>query len=578
MAISKIQYRETMENAALDAAKARVKEYNQIHKELSPADADDMTKKYYLDFLSKLQRGYPYDSVTLDELSAIKNYDANKMSEYLLQFGLSNRQAMSPTEHKEKLKAADILPLLQGVAKEGGDWTSVGVDSLKRFGLEHDYDIKSKEGFAKLLSDIGEQQVNYDRAKLAQEAKDSLGWTYWPRRVVAPSAMQEFENAIVTGGDYDAWDAAKLGALDAGVNALTWEAPSIKFTNNKIANGIFDAMTQAGAEAGRQGGEVALSNNGQEFDVAPVIFAGTAGATRPALVGAIQQKASQVEGEGAKQFSRGLAKATRSGDPSELERAELVKKMKIYNSLVARVKVAQEATKKATGANKVVSTSPSDVYASIAKANDIPQISKLFGVPLNKDYTIDAKKVLAQYDKPTISTFEFNEAGKAVPAVRPYDPRTSWGGKTPVDDFIIDKKGNLVATENAFSRGQGIAQFPDGNATPASVNPKPVYPNKFELDANTNDLYRSLFPHRYADVMAGTPGPYKAGMIIGKGSSNLGGRVEPTFKLGADYTPKYEKTYKDEKWYKDLKKNNPRARKIIDEAFKKKEEDAAEEE
>ena len=575
MAISKIQYRETMENAALDAAKARVKQYNQIHKELSPADADDMTKKYYLDFLSKLQRGYPYDSVTLDDLSAIKNYDSNKMSEYLLQFGLSNRQAMSPIEHKEHLKAADILPLLQGVAKEGGDWTSVGVDSLKRFGLEHDYDIKSKEGFAKLLSDIGEQQVNYDRAKVAKELQD---WPmYWPTKVVYPSMMQEAENAIMTGGDFDGVDAAKMGILDAGTNTAMLLAPSMKIAASPVANNMINAGAQMGAEAARQGLEQALSDNGQEFDVAPVIFAGTAGATRPALVGGIQQKASQFEGETAKQFSRGLSKATRTGDPSAIERAELEKKLKIYNSLVARVKVAQEATKKATGANKVVSTSPSDVYASIAKANDIPQISKLFGVPLNKDYTINAKKVLAQYDKPTVSTFEFNEAGKAVPAVRPYDPRTSWGGKTPADDFIIDKKGNLVATENAFSRGQGIAQFPDGNATPASVNPKPVYPNKFELDANTNDLYRSLFPHRHADVMAGTPRAFKVGMSVGNIASDVGGRFEPTFKLGADWVPKYEKTYKDEQWYKDLKKNNPRARKIIDEAFKKKDEDAAEE-
>jgi len=576
MAISKIQYRETMENAALDAAKARVKQYNQIHKELSPADADDMTKKYYLDFLSKLQRGYPYDSVTLDDLSAIKNYDANKMSEYLLQFGLSNRQAMSPTEHKEHLKAADILPLLNGVAKEDGDWTSVGVDSLKRFGLQHDYDIKSKEGFAKLLSDIGEQQVNYDRAKVAKELQD---WPmYWPTKVVYPSMMQEAENAIMTGGDFDAADAAKMGILDAGTNTAMLWAPSMKIAASPVANNMINAGAQMGAEAVRQGLEQGLSDNGQEIDIAPILFAGTAGATRPALVGGIQQKASQFEGETAKQFSRGLSKATRTGDPSAIEREELVKKLKIYNSLVARVKVAQEATKKATGSNKVVSTSPSDVYASIAKANDIPQISKLFGVPLNKDYTINAKKVLAQYDKPTVSTFEINEAGNVVPAVRPYDPRHNFVGKAPVDDFVIDKKGNLVATENALSRGQGIAQFPDGNPAPVNIKPKEIYPNQFELDANTNDLYHSLFPHRYADVMAGTPRAFKVGMGVGNVASDIGGRFEPTFKLGADWVPKYEKTYKDEQWYKDLKKNNPRARKIIDEAFKKKDEEEAEEE
>lgn len=584
--LSRLEYDDVLRQSALDAAKARVKAYNQVNKELSPDAAEDMEKKYYFDFVSKLQKAYPYENVSRDDLSAIKNYDSNKMQAYLYQFGSPNATAESPTKYEKSIKAAEIFPLLQGVAKEGKDWMRLPNDSLKAFGLNHKYNVKTKEGFADLLKDIGEQQINYDRARIAQEAKDSLGWTYTPRKVITPSAMQEFENAIMTGGDYDASTAAKMGALDALTNAASWEAPGlfigkeagaatklvpefvqkrldklpsvmtnpygIKAAESDLANGILNAATQAGAEFARQGGEVALTQNGQEFDWAPILFAGTAGSTRPMLVGGIQQKASQIQGPVARQFSRGFAKATRAGDAEALERADLKSTMDIYNKIVARVRSADEATKKATNSGRVVNTTNSDVYAQIAKANNIPEISKLFNVPLNKDFTIDAKKVLAQYDKPTVSHFEFTESGKAVPSFR-----------------VIGSRPD-ARTSMSIVNGEAV-ETPAG----AAISTRDLLKGKFELDEYSDELYRSLFPQRYASVMAGTPRAYKAGLLSGAAASGLGGRLEPTFKLGADFVPKYEKDYKDESWYK---KMSVRSKKIIDEAFKKKEEEESEEE
>lgn len=584
--LSTLEYDDVLGEAALEAAKARVKAYNQVNKELSPDAAEDMTKKYYKDFLSKLKKAYPYAIATRDDLSAIKNYDAGKMADYLYQYGIFNRNAPSPTEHDKAIKAADILPLLQGVAKPGADWMSMGNEQLKQFGLAHGYDVKTKEGLASLLKDIGEQQINYDRAKIAQEAKEDMGWSYWPRKVITPSAMQEFENAIMTGGDYDASTAAKMGALDALTNAASWEAPGlfigkeagaatklmpefvqrgldklptvvtkpygVKATESDFINGILNAAAQAGAEGARQGGEVALTENGQEADLAPILFAGTAGATRPALVGGIQQKAGQFQGPVARQFSRGFAKATRAGDAEALERAELKSTMDIYNKIVARVRNADEATKKATNGGHVVNTVNSDVYAQIAKANNIPEISKLFNVPLNKDFTIDAKKVLAQYDKPTVSHFEFTEAGKAVPSFRVTGSRPD------------------ARTGMRIVNGEAV-EAPAG----AAISSQDLLKGKFELDKYSDELYRRLFPQRYASVMAGTPRAYTAGVLSGAAASGLGGRIEPTFKLGADFVPKYEKTYKDESWYKNL---SVRSKKIIDEAFKKKEAEESEEE
>lgn len=565
MAISNLQYRETLEAAALEAAKARVKEYNLNNKELTPDAADDMTKKYFKDFLEKLQREYPYDKVSLDDLSAIKNYDSNKMQAYLYQYGLVNRQAMSPTEHVKAVKAADILPLLQGVAKPGNDWMSMDKELLKRFGREHGYDVKTKEGYGELLKDIGEQQINYDRAQIAKEAKEEMGWSYWPRKIIAPSAMQEFENAIMTGGDYDASTAAKMGALDAATNALMWEAPGIKFTNSNIANGVLGAITQAGAEAARQGGEVALTKNGQEFDVAPVIFAAGAGATRPVIVGTAQGAVSRVPGEAAAQFSRGIGKALKTGDPSAREAEQIAKSVLLYNQNVAKhnamvdetastlkelvkqtvdnsiakkgivpdperyqqaMKILDEATAKSANTMKPIISSRSveplaKVERSIA-ASKLPEKAKMLGVAPEADGTYNAAKILEAYNKPL------------------YAQQSITGGSA--------KFGSPNYVTKTFRE-------------PVRV-----------LDNESVYEFRQMFPAKYSDEAA-MNGWTKTGLAAGKVLGGFGSRAEPTFKLKADKVG-VEKTYKDEGWYDKL---TPRSKKIVDEAFKKKAEEESEE-
>ena len=611
-----LEYNDVIANAALDAAKARVKHYNQIYKELSPSAADDMTKKYFTDFKAKLSREYPYETISRDTLSAVKNYDSNKMQEFLYQYNSPNRTVDSPIDHRKKIRAADIFPMLQGVAKKDRDWMSMGNDELKEFGHKHEYNVKTKEGFAELLKDIGEQQINYDRAKIAQEAKDSLGWSYWPSKVITPSAMQEFENAIMTGGDYDAGTAAKMGAIDALTNAAMWEAPGlfigkdagaatkimpefiqrgldklpsvmtkpygVNATDSDFLNGILNAVSQAGGEATRQILEAGLSDNGQSFDIAPVVFAGSAGATRPAIIGGIQQKAGQFEGETAKQFSRGLARATRSGDPVAAERDNLVKKIDIYNNIVHKVQesenvVKEMANKHGMPRNSVTSSIPSDVYALLAGANDIPDIAKLFGVKYTKGKPIDAKKILAEYDKPTFSTFTYDDAGKVVLTNRKTSRYGDAMQKTHPNynapDVVIDRHGEAMSvgdplSKKAASNGAGVTHKAGYNQATT------LFPGKFELNATTDPLYRSLFPQRYAEVMAGTTRPYTLGVLTGHLASTLGGRIEPTFKIIGQKLG-VNKTYKDEEWYQALP---IRSKKIIDEAFKKKEEEETEEE
>lgn len=564
--LSILEYDDVLGEAALDAAKARVKAYNQVFKELSPDAAEDMTKKYYKDFLSKLKKAYPYENASRDDLSAIKNYDAAKMSDYLYQYGAFNRVAPSPTEHAKAIKAADILPLLQGVAKPGADWMSMDNVTLKQFGLDHGYDVKTKEGFNKLLKDIGEQQINHDRAKIAQEAKKDMGWSYWPRKIIAPSAMQEFENAIMTGGDYDASTAAKMGALDAATNTLMWEAPGIKFTNSNIANGVLGAMTQAGAEAARQGGEVALTNNGQEFDVAPVLFAAGAGATRPAIVGTAQGAVARVPGEAAAQLSRGIGKALKTGDPAAREAEQLAKSVLQYNQNVAKHNAVINET-----ADILRENIKKTVDNRIAKSGMTPDPARYQQAMQILD---EAANQSANTMRPIISTTSVQPLAKVERAIAAskLPEKAKALGVAPEADGTYDAAKILAAYNQPLwakmSMSNGMARF----GKPGPYGKSFTEPTRV-LDSESRDVFRQMFPAKYMDE-AESNAWTSAGLGIGKLLGGLGSRVEPTFKLKADKVG-VEKTYKDESWYKNM---SVRSKKIIDEAFKKKEAEESEEE
>ena len=571
MEISELQYARTLEKAALDAAKARVKQYNQYNKELSRDEADKMSRAYFDDFLKKLEMAYPYDKVTLDDLSAIKNYSSDKMQEYLYQFNAPNRQALSPTEHVKAIKAADILPLLQGVAKEGRDWTSMDNMELKKFGYDHGYDVKNKEGYAKLLKDIGEQQINYDRAKIAQEAKDQMGWTYVPRQVIAPSAMQEFENAIMTGGDYDAGTAAKMGAVDALTNAAMLEAPSIRLVKNNITNGILGAIAQAGGEATRQGLEVGLSDNGQSFDIAPVLFAGSAGATRPAIIGTAQGSVARIPGENAAQFSRGIAKALKTGDPSAREAEQLASSVLNYNQNVANYnKTYDEVLDLLKSLTKI--EVDRKVVDMIRKGNKLPSTDKFLQLEDLLEYTFGPnngrpyKELLSTHSVEPLAKVEKAIAASKVPE------KAKVLGVAPEADGTYSASKILDAYNKPLWAHQnvknGIASFGAPNYIGKTFR-EPVR----VLDNESNAVFRQMFPSKYMDESQANAWT-KAGLNTGNVLGAIGSRLEPTFKLGSSGVG-VNKTYKDENWYQALP---IRSKKIIDEAFKKKDEEETEEE
>lgn len=559
--ITEATWRDYLEAAAERATNAKAEMYRKITN--GKTLDDEGLEKTFNGYLERLKTAYPYKSVKMADLEAIDMFDAERMRAYLDQFNAPNRTALSPTEYRKAAKAADILPLLQGVAKEGNDWYSMGNDDLKATGAALGYNVREPQGYKEFLDAIGEQQINYDRAKLAKEAKDNMT-AYTLRKLIVPTAMQEFENALATGGDYDGSTAAKLGALDAAANSAMFLAPSANIVKNPIVNGGVDALLQAAFEAGRQGGKQALSTTGQEFDIAPVVFAGSAGATKPAIVGTAQGAVSRIPGEGPAQFARGIAKAVKTGDPVYAERSALERAIAEYNANSPKTNLLNELEPRLNDMAATVANNPPEVNEAIYRlyksqgleskatlfkslmdnklsdkpvmytdivplstvekgisVNSVPEKAKFFGVSPNADGTYDAAKILSQYDK-------------KLDAYR-----------------TIDKGGKVE-----FGSDINLANDAD----------------RFVLNKDTRDTYRRLFPAKYTDESSET-GASKAGRIAGELLAGFGSRVEPTFKTAGTKIGLPERTYKDEQWYKNL---SVKSRKIIDDAFKKKEDEEEE--
>ena len=189
----------------------------------------------------------------------------------------------------------------------------------------------SREEFPEFLEKIRKYQTDYDRAKLWEEYKKKSGdFNYTLDNLLYPSAMQELQNAVLTGeGSEDTVD--KLAKMDKAANLATAAMPSVRFVKSPLTNGFLQALSQGLAEAGRQGLKTGLSTTGQEFNMGPVVGGTVAGSTAPGMIGSARQILSQFQGKGARDFSRGLQKVTRYGDPVNLERLNLEDLLNRYN-------------------------------------------------------------------------------------------------------------------------------------------------------------------------------------------------------------------------------------------------------
>ena len=507
-------YNTMMETIAADAAKARVQRLRDIDPRLKTPKFEDAKQNdpnfHYKTILKFLKEKYPFGEVTDTELGELMDYKAEGIAKWIYEKG------PSPTEAKASEEANAFIPLLNGVAEEGEDWRTMGSDRLKSIATDMGWKVNTKEGFQKFLDKVGEYQQAFDRGKIATELRDMPGYTL--SSLFYPSAVQEIENAVVTGEGGDQETVTNLAALDALTNMGIFAAPSLGGTRilskapraKLFLDPFISGVSQAGAEAVRQEGKEKLSKTGQEFDFEPVYEAGKFGATVPAAVGGIQGFLSQIPGTG--RIARGISMARRSGNPVEMETARVLENIDDFNN-------SQWLQQLLGNAPEVeVALTP----AEAARLNRVQGLNgifeELFGVPATSK-GIDKAAVARNIEK-------------------------------PIKEKKIVGTGVKTAPKNSVNIGESEA-------------------DEILLDEKTLPIYQSTFPARYEN-MTDNSKALKFGRLLGQLGLDVGGRAEPMLKLPLSYSGIKEiqnPDYKKSDWYSKMSDNK---KKLVDEAFKQK--------
>lgn len=496
--LTRSEWNGVLEQAAIDAA-AAYRKY--VEKNSKLPTSDEYEKGYKESFKKFLESKYPYEDVTNEDMVDLSNFSSDDIWKWEAYKDMGD--SYDPRVKKEKAEFQKFMPLLKGVANDGEDWYSRKDLMLKGAEMGFDY---SSEGLGEFMKKLEKYQTMYDRAKLVKEMRDDP--MYIPTALFYPKLTQGIENAVATGSDLSKADAVKLGALDAGTNAAIFAAPSATILKSKpILNAAIDSGIQGGVELGRQYGAQAIDPS-LTPDASQAIFAASAGATRPVLIGTVSGAAAQVPGKAAQQFSRGVMKSTRAGNPVWQERDNVFNLVNEYYKrlLNGELKAGQEV--------KFMDLGEARRFADM---NKVPQMAQELGIKANKNGTYSAKDILKAYDrKPLVA---------------------------------------MQVTDN------GVQKV---DATPFSVGD-----NEFVLNSGNEAAYRSMFPAKYVDEQQRSPF-MSAGLATGRILGDVGGRVEPMLKI-TSYTDVKEPDYKKSSWYKNMSEES---RKIVDQAFRKKMEQA----
>lgn len=516
--LSRDEWEGEIRKAASDAADAYVK---WVKSNSAAAPAQGLKEKVMVDMESFLSKKYPYDSITNDDMETMANFPSDDLWKWQV-----HGDEYDPRRKHEAEELMKYMPFLQGVAPKGKSWLDGRQDmKLKAAEMGFSYD---REGLGKFLNKLSKYQGVYDRGQLMKELRNQP-W-YWPTRIAYPSMMEGVENAISTGSDFTGGQMAALMGTDAASNVAMFGLPgtSQKFLKaGPVLSGVLDAGLQGAIELQRQGSKTLIDPT-LESDPRQAIAAAMFGATRPGIIGTTQAAVAKIPGKTAMDFSRGIGKATRAGNPVAAERDAVAELVKAHNKVIennyARLGTAG-ATPVFDDAGKMVGTIPTagklaDVSVADTErmlgAGKVPEMAKLLGVKPKPSGRYDVDEFMKAYDRKPVYTWDITHNTAKV--------------TTPVEGYNSAK-------------------------------------NLFQLTPENSGLYKTYFPQKYADE-AGASKARSAGLVIGNLLGDFGGRFEPTFKLNPfNIGPQTTKKYNEQDWYTRL---GPKARAIIDEAFKKK--------
>ena len=525
-----------VEEKAEKIAAQRIKQNRKYGYVPKPGDQEAYAKEYK----RRMLKAYPFDKFNDQVYSAFENMGDETGMKWL-----DGWKDLDPLAVHERIKFKQHLPLLKGIAEDGEDWYSMGNQKLKDIGGEMGYKTGTQEGFAKFMKNLEKYQLQYDRAKLMKEMDEIPGSTL--TKIAYPTLSRAIENAVAEGGDLTPGQAVGLGILDAGINAGQFLAPSLNALKARpVLNAALDAGLQGGLEAGRQGLGYAVADVDPDFVQAP-ITALTAGLTRPAMFGTTQGLMGGLTGPNWMSFRRGMMGSTRVGNPVLAERAALEKSIDEFNRQMAR-NLEQEAVENTVG-------KPIDLWLDMAQKN--AAIRANLPAELSKQLKV-----------PRVA----GEGGTLSLMANPEDQARRMG-----EGLFLDKKKILDAYDNINPLVS--VRFKDGVATVNKTVPESQTRNIMkgvtEMGGDEEQALRSLIPNKFADLEERNKW-YNAGMGLGTFVNDLGGRFEPTFKFNL-LNPIQSSPFKDDKeaykktdWYKKL---SPKSKALVDEAYKKKEEE-----
>lgn len=541
-------WEELLQKAAGEAARERVK-YN-VKNKYGRSDGDE--KKYFEKYLRQLEKELPYETASNEDIELVTGFGAEPLFKWF-DFG-----GISPRDNAKRIEASKILPVLTGVAKEGEDWMSLPRGKMDELAVSMGYKPGDPEERGAFYDKIRQYQTDLDRARIAKEMQDTP--EHLAASLVYPALTEGIDNAVATGGDLSPAQAVGLGALDLGINGAMMSIPGLRTgfggksvgdnvfrgsraifefnpTSKDLLNAVLQGGSQGAAEMGRQIVKGVIDDELEgDYKGAP-LAAATLGATTPGLVGIGAGFASKF-GPTGREISRGINKTVRSMNPMLVERQNLANTAKAYNQLQKQIatekKWALEAAKQAreeaiAAAGGDAAMVPNQAFYEhlvggapysldeadrVLKVQEFPKAAEILKVEPSKEGTYSAMDILNAYDRDPIT---FLERG--------------------ADDMYrkVDK---------------------------ATLGDSPL-----ALGPSNEQAYAQAFPARYADLKERTPN-IERGIAIGNFLQDLGSRIEPTIKgsVNAIKSP----TYKDAPWYRKL---DPERRRIIDEAYKKKQEE-----
>lgn len=531
----------------------------------------------------QLDKDFPFSKLKDTEKNEFLNWKGEEAGNYLLGGGTeSYRNSFNPLLKKKMDDFSKLGPLVLGLADKGRDWYSMGAEDLFAKGKELGYDTGTKKGKMDFLRDVGDVQQAHERGKLLEEFnKENSIWS----DLFYPTLMEEARKQITTGrGTQKQLDDAKkldivmnaaigvggpivgdTGKAFSGVKAaaegskfkpLQTLAKSSVFKpaaleKYPVVSGMIAPVYQGAAEAERQAYKERVIDPELEADYINALLALSTGATRPGMIGTASAFAQQFPGRSATRYARGIAGATRRGNPVNIEREELGDAFDVYDKLFRN-------------ARKGIKNEETDAAENIRKAAD--ELKKL------SDKNLAEKQL-----KNLIS-------GNGVPV------KLSDLEKGRVADKFTDKVRSLYYGDEdkvnkmlaEATKEQLLADYDDIANMFVQRNPRNYYKkviDDYEL-VNGNKLksgdyltvLEQAFPSKMAEAY-GNDNVYKAGLRTGEILGTLGGSVEPMLKVNpmglfgfGGRVNMADTDYKKTRWYKSLSKNQQEA---FDDAYEK---------